>query len=229
MKENGSTEPAVLPVRRTKEDARIFYDRISRVYNCIGRVSERKFAELALETLSIQEGETILEIGFGSGYCLERIAEYVGKNGKAYGVDISPGMVQVTRRRLEKAGLLDRAELYCGDAASLPYEDSALSAVFMSFTLELFDTLEISIVLNEVKRVLKPGGRLGVVSMSTDNGHSLMVRLYEWTHQTWPKYIDCRPIHVQQSLKDAGYEIKRKEKSLLYGLPIEIALALKVG
>jgi demethylmenaquinone methyltransferase/2-methoxy-6-polyprenyl-1,4-benzoquinol methylase len=229
IKENGSTEPVVLPIRRTKEDARIFYDRISRVYDCIGRIYERKFVELALETLSIQEGETVLEIGFGSGYCLERIAKYVGKTGKAYGLDISPGMVQVTGRRLEKARLMDRVELYCGDAASLPYKDSTFSAVFMSFMLELLDTPEISIVLNEVKRVLKTGGRLGVVGMSAGNGHSLMVRLYEWTHQKWPKYVDCRPIHVQQLFQDAGYEIKRKEKSVLYGLPIEIVLAMKVG
>lgn len=220
-------EPVVLPVRRTKEDARSFYDRISRVYDYISRVSERKFAELALEVLFIQEGETVLEIGFGSGYCLERIAKYVGKTGKAQGLDISPGMLQVTRRRLEKARLMDRVELYCGDAASLPYNDSTFSAVFMSFTLELFDTPEISIVLNEVKRVLIPGGRLGVVSMSTDNRHSFMLRLYEWTHQKWPKYVDCRPIPVQQSLKDVGYQIKSMEKSMMYGLPIESVLALK--
>jgi demethylmenaquinone methyltransferase/2-methoxy-6-polyprenyl-1,4-benzoquinol methylase len=214
-------EPVVLPVRRTKEDARSFYDRISRVYDYISRVSERKFAELALEVLFI------LEIGFGSGYCLERIAKYVGKTGKAQGLDISPGMLQVTRRRLEKARLMDRVELYCGDAASLPYNDSTFSAVFMSFTLELFDTPEISIVLNEVKRVLIPGGRLGVVSMSTDKRHSFMLRLYEWTHQKWPKYVDCRPIPVQQSLKDVGYQIKSMEKSMMYGLPIESVLALK--
>jgi demethylmenaquinone methyltransferase/2-methoxy-6-polyprenyl-1,4-benzoquinol methylase len=166
----------------------------------------------------------------------------VGKTGKAQGLDISPGMLQVTRRRLEKARLMDRVELYCGDAASLPYNDSTFSAIFMSFTLELFDPPEISIVLNEVKRVLIPGGRLGVVSMSTDNRHSFMLRLYEWTHQKWPKYVDCRPTHqkwpkyvdcrpipVQESVKDAGYQIKSKEKSMMFGLPIEIVLALKVS
>jgi len=75
---------------------------------------------MALASLSIQNGETVVEIGFGPGYCLKRIAQSVGHKGKAYGIDISPGMLEVTKRRSEKAQLIDRVELYCGDAAKLP-------------------------------------------------------------------------------------------------------------
>ena len=97
MKEgNGSTAPSVLPVHRSKEDAKRFYDRISRVYDCLTGAFERKYAEMAVERLSVEENETVLEIGFGSGYCLKRIAESVGKTGKVYGVDISSGMLRVS-------------------------------------------------------------------------------------------------------------------------------------
>jgi len=225
--ENGLTAPDILPVRRSKEEAKRFYDRISRVYDYLTGAFERKYADMAVERLSVEEGATVLEIGFGPGHCLKRLAESVGKTGKAYGVDISSGMLEVTRRRLDKVQLMDRVKLYCGDAASLPYGDNTFDAVFMSFTLELFDTLEIPRLLEEVKRVLKPRGRIGVISISKKNGESLLLRLYEWAHRKWPKYVDCRPIYLEQSLRDSGYEIRKEEKIKLFGLPGEIVVAVK--
>jgi demethylmenaquinone methyltransferase/2-methoxy-6-polyprenyl-1,4-benzoquinol methylase len=122
-------------------------------------------------------------------------------------------MMEISKKRLEKADIEDRVKLFCGDAASLPFDDSTFNAVFMSFTLELFDTPEIPKVLEQINRVLKPEGRLAVVSISKGNGESIFLRLYEWTHNKWPKYVDCRPIYVEQSLIDAGYQIKSKKKS----------------
>lgn len=218
----------ILPVPRSKQEAKQLYDRISRFYDYLTGAFERKYAEMALERLSVQEGETVLEIGFGTGHCLKRIAQSVGQTGKAYGIDISSGMLKVTRRRLERARLINRVELYCGDAANLPYDDNAFDAVFMSFTLELFDTPEIPKVLQEIKRVLKPGGRLGVVSMSREDGASILLRLYEWAHKKWPRYIDCRPIYVEESLIDEGYKIQGKEKIRLIGLPGELVVGVSV-
>ncbi len=227
MKEKGSSKaPDVLPVSRTKEEAKRSYDRISRYYDCLAGAFERKYAEIALEHLSIGEGEAVLEIGFGTGHCLKRIAELVGQTGRAYGIDISSGMMEITMRRLEKAGLIDRVELYRGDAANLPFKNNTFDAVFMSFTLELFDTPEIPKVLEQIKRVLKPEGRLGIVSISKENGGSVFLRLYEWTHNKWPKYVDCRPIYVEQSLREAGYKINTKEKVRFLGLPGEIVIAV---
>lgn len=221
----GKEARAILPVPRTKEEAKRFYDRVSRLYDYLAGF-ERKYAEMALDRLSIREGEIVLEIGFGSGRCLKRIAERVGDTGKAYGIDISLGMLEVTKRRLNRAGLTGRFELYCGDAASLPYGDSAFDAVFTSFTLELFDTPEIPKVLQEIRRVLKQRGRLGVASLSKEKGGAISLRLYEWAHRRWPKYIDCRPIYVERSLKDAGYDIASREKVRFLGLPGEIVVAL---
>ncbi len=218
---------AILPVPRSKEEAKQFYNRISKLYEFVAGVFERKYAEMALERLAVKNGEIVLEIGFGCGHCLKRIAQSVGNKGKAYGIDISPGMLEVAKKRLEKARLIDRVELYCGDAAKLPYDDNTFNAAFMSFTLELFDTPEIPQVLRETKRVLKPDGRLGVVSISKSYGEPTVLRLYEWTHKKWPKYVDCRPIYVEKSLRDAGYEIRSKEKVRLLGLPGEIVIATK--
>lgn len=84
---------AILPVPRSKEEAKQLYDRISRLYDYVAGAFERKYTEMALEQLFVQEGEPVLEIGFGTGRCLKRIAQSVGHTGKAYGIDISSGML----------------------------------------------------------------------------------------------------------------------------------------
>ena len=226
--QGNSQDAAVLPVRRSKEEAKNLYDRISRFYDYVAGVFERQYAEMALKRLAIQNGDTVLEIGFGTGHCLKQIAQSAGNKGKAYGIDISSGMLQVTKRRLEKAQIIHRVELCCEDAAKLPYNDSTFDAVFMSFTLELFDTPEISKVLKEVKRVLRPAGRLGIISISKENGVSTLLRLYEWAHKKWPKYVDCRPIYTKLFLIDAGYKIQSKQKARLMGLSLEIVVAVNM-
>ena len=210
----------VLRVLRTKEQAKKSYDKLSKFYDFLAGPFEGKYRARALEHLNIKKGEVVLEIGFGTGHCLEEIAKRVGEEGKAYGIDLSSGMLEITKKRLKKAGLLEKVELQCGDAAKLPYEEKKFDAVFMSFTLELFDTPEMPEVLNEIKRVLKPNGRLGVVSMSKENGKSKLLGLYEWAHNKFPKYVDCRPIYVEQSIKNVGFEIKHKEKIKLFGLSL---------
>jgi len=230
MKVKSKSEgPQVLPVARTKEEAKRFYDKISRAYDYFTGTFERKHAERALECLSVKQGEAVLEIGFGSGHCLKRIVQSVSERGKTCGIDISAGMLEVTRRRLGEAQLIEGVELCCGDAAKLPYGNNAFDAVFVSFTLELFDTPEISEVLEEVKRVLRPTGRLGIASMSRESGKSAPLRLYEWAHMKWPRYVDCRPIYLEESLINAGYTIRSKRMTRMVGLPIEIIVATKAS
>jgi len=218
------TNKEILRVYRTKEQAKRTYDKISRIYDLITGPFERKFRDMGLNQLDVKEGETVLEIGFGTGHCLEEIAKRVGENGKAYGIDISSRMLDITRKRMEKKRLADTVEFYCGDAMSMPYEDNMFDVVFMSFTLELFDTPEIPAVLKEIKRVLKPKGRLGVVSMSKEDGESWLLKAYEWIHKNFPVIADCRPIYVEKSIRDAGYSIKSREKIKLFGLPGEIVV-----
>ena len=214
-------------VPRAKAQARATYDKMSRSYDLFAGAFEKRLRNLALERLGVSSGEAVLEIGFGTGHSLERIATAVGEEGRVCGVDLSSGMLAVSRKRLDRAGLSERVELHCEDAAQLPYADEEFDAAFMSFTLELFDTPEIPVVLGEIKRVLKTGGRLGVVSLSREDGTPLMLRVYEWLHQRLPQYIDCRPIYVAQALQDAGFRIAHNEKENLWGLPAKVAVGVK--
>jgi ubiquinone/menaquinone biosynthesis C-methylase UbiE len=214
----------ILRVRRTKAQAKASYDKMSRFYDYFAGVFEKKYRELALTRLEIQPGETVLEIGFGTGHGLVQMAALVGENGRIYGIDISSGMLAVSQQRVAAAGFSDRVDLSCGDALPLPYADKMFDAVFMSFTLELFDTPEIPQLLAEIRRVLQAAGRLGVVSMSREDGDSRLLRLYEWAHQKWPRTIDCRPIYVTNAIKRAGFEIAYQERVSLLGLPGEIVV-----
>jgi demethylmenaquinone methyltransferase/2-methoxy-6-polyprenyl-1,4-benzoquinol methylase len=127
------------------------------------------------------------------------------------GIDLSEGMRSQSQALLQKQGLLDRVDLQCGDATHLPWPDESIDAVFMSFTLELFDNPEIPLVLAECHRVLRVGGRVGVVSMSKED-EGVAVEAFEWTHRHFPNLLDCRPIYARRAVEAAGFKIRESRK-----------------
>jgi len=224
--ENGN-DSVILPVSRSKSDAKRFYNRISRIYDLFSGPFERKHVEEALALLSPKESESVLEVGFGTGHALKDLGERLGETGFVVGVDISTGMVRAARKRLKTLDLADSVCLCCGDAGVLPFRGGVFDASFMGFTLELFDTPEIPQVLNEVWRVLSAGGRFGVVSLSKEGGRSTASRLYEWAHGRWPVVFDCRLIYLEASLREAGYGIITSKLTGMMGLPVGTVVAEK--
>ena len=201
---------------------------MSRWYDLIAGSTEKKYRDWGLEKLSARPGEMILEIGFGTGHCLAALAKAVGPDGRVIGLDISDGMLSMASELLQKEGLDERVDLHLGDAASLDFiKSNSLDGVFMSFTLELFDYPEIPRVLQECHRVLKPEGRLAVVSMTKTDPPGMAVRMYEWFHEHMPDYADCRPIFARRALEENGFEIQDVNLSSMWGLPVEIVLGKK--
>lgn len=209
------------------ETNRAFYDRISHSYDLIADDSEHTAREKGEHALNLQAGESVLEIGFGTGNSLLDFADRVGPDGTVAGIDISPKMREVAGRKLQEKGLADRVTLKISDARQLPFDDTSFDAVFMSFTLELFPQEDIPIILGEVARVLKPHGRAGIVAMAPrreGESASTLEKSYVWMHRHFPHIVDCRPIDLIEFMENANFHIDAEQDVEIWTMPVQIAV-----
>ncbi|NQS92094.1 MAG: methyltransferase domain-containing protein [Chloroflexi bacterium] len=214
-------------VDRSEGAAEAFYTRLAPIYDFLAS-SEKKFIRMGLKLLNPQPGESILEIGFGTGYAQGLIGPAVGE-GFSTGLDLSQGMARIAQDRLQTTAPDVKVGLVCSNTLPIPFPDACFEGVYSSFTLELFDSPQIPKVLQECRRVLKLGGRLVIVSLSKDQPLGLMGRIYEEFHNRYPKIADCRPIPVKSLVENAGFNIIESWERKMWGLPVIILLARTGG
>lgn len=119
---------------------------------------DRQLSPLGLEAmaeLNVLPGETVFDIGCGTGQTLLQLADRVGEDGRIYGIDISRPLLNVAETRVSH---LKSIQLIEGDAARLDLPDGA-DAVFSRFGVMAFD--DPIAAFSNFRRSLKPGGRLG--------------------------------------------------------------------
>jgi len=220
------SEISITSVNRSEADAERYYSRLSSIYDLLA-ASEKKFINRGLELLKPASGETILEVGFGTGHAQLIIGKAVN-TGLSAGVDLSAGMCRAAQKKAAAAGLSSRVSLIRNNSLPMPFSQGVMDGIFSSFTLELFDTPQIPEVLKEFKRVLKPGGRLVVVSLSKDQPLPWMGRLYEYLHTNYPRMLDCRPIPVKSIISEGGFETIQAQEFSMWGIPVSIVKAFKV-
>lgn len=215
-------EPTVPRILSSRDEMKAFYDKIASVYDLLAEFSEQPMRQTGLKMLAAAQGETILEIGCGTGHCLTEISRAVGPDGLAIGLDISEGMLEETQKQFAAA----LPQLHCCDAATLPFADGTIDGIFSSFTLELFASLELPEVISEWKRVLRAGGRLVVVAISKEKHSGVAPQAFEWTHRHFPNLMDCRPIYVRRSLEAAGFRVVNSAIESMW-VPVEIVCGVK--
>jgi len=115
--------------------------------------------EWTLELLGIQATDVILEVGFGPGQAIQRAATLASR-GTVVGVDFSETMANQARRRNAAAIASGRIALCLGDTRSLPYRDSVFDKALGVNILYFWDDPVAH--LKELRRVLKPGGRVAL-------------------------------------------------------------------
>lgn len=133
------------------------WDQISDVYL---REIDRRFVPVVDGVISraeLKPGETILDLGTGTGAVAIQAARPVGPDGAVTGVDISPDMLRLAERRAARAGL-NNIQFREGRAETIPAEDSSFDVVLAS--LSLMYVIDRAAAAKEIVRVLRPGGRL---------------------------------------------------------------------
>lgn len=118
----------------------------------------------AFETLRPRLGQSVLDIGCGGGHLLRDLARAVGPQGSAVGLDLSAEQLDVARSYCADE---PAAELVEGDATALPFPDASFDGVCSVQTLEYI--ADIPAALAECRRVLRPGGRVALISLLWDH------------------------------------------------------------
>jgi len=108
---------------------------------------------------SLQEGETVLDLGSGAGFDCFLSAKKVGREGHVIGIDMTPEMLEKARENAAKAGF-DNVEFRLGEIEHLPVADNSVDAVISNCVINLVPDKRA--VFSDSFRVLKPGGRLMV-------------------------------------------------------------------
>jgi demethylmenaquinone methyltransferase/2-methoxy-6-polyprenyl-1,4-benzoquinol methylase len=195
------TVPASAEIRRT-------YDLWSTFYGWFSLAVKRGIFRRAFERAAIRPGERVLEVAVGPGVGFREILKRVGRDDIVHGVDFSSQMLAKTEQRARRAGFAN-FRLQQADARRLPFADGAFDVVFNSYMFDLLPIPDMSQVLGEFHRVLKPGGRLVLVNLSKRDEGDLMLweRLYRSLSPRWAARIlgGCRPVLTARLVQATGF------------------------
>jgi len=150
-----------------KQQVAEMFDDISGKYDFLNRFLSAgidiKWRRKALKQLKALQPKTILDVATGTAD-VAIMASSILNPDKIVGIDISNGMLEIGRKKIEKLGLGNKIELLNGDSETINFEDNSFDAVTVAFGVRNFEDLEKG--LAEIKRVLKPGGKLVVLEFS---------------------------------------------------------------
>jgi ubiquinone/menaquinone biosynthesis C-methylase UbiE len=130
-----------------------------------GRSGYMGVVRALLDALAIRPGETILEVGCGSGVIMRELARRTEGANPLIGRDVSPYLLREARALAGRAGLLDHIDFGEGRAEALPLPDGAVDVALSSTVFEEGDA---DLMLSEIVRVTRPGGRVGIVVRAID-------------------------------------------------------------
>jgi arsenite methyltransferase len=128
----------------------------------------------------LNEGETVLDLGSGGGIDVLLSARRVGPSGKAYGVDMTDEMLELSRRNQREAGV-ENIKFLKGTIEELPLPDDSVDVIISNCVINL--SADKPSVFREAARVLRPGGRFAVTDIVADPDMDEATRrdMAQWT------------------------------------------------
>ncbi|MEO9077396.1 MAG: bifunctional demethylmenaquinone methyltransferase/2-methoxy-6-polyprenyl-1,4-benzoquinol methylase UbiE [Gelidibacter sp.] len=149
-----------------KEQVTQMFDTISKEYDGLNRVIsfgiDVKWRKKVVSIIAKTKADRILDIATGTGDLAINLAQTDAK--EIIGLDISPGMLEVGRKKITEKELDGKIKMILGDSENLPFEDNSFDAITVAFGVRNFEDLEKG--LSEILRVLKPDGTFVILETS---------------------------------------------------------------
>ncbi len=149
-----------------KEQVAQMFDTISGNYDGLNRVIsfgiDIKWRKKVLQLVSDKNPKIVLDIATGTGDLAILMTATSAE--KIIGLDISAGMLDVGRKKIEAKKLSDKIEMILADSENMPFEDNTFDAITVAFGVRNFETLDKG--LAEILRVLKPNGIFVILETS---------------------------------------------------------------
>lgn len=150
------------------EQVERMFDHIAPAYDRLNRLMslgiDRSWRRTALKWLRPHRPALVLDVATGTGDFAIQACRML-PSASLTGVDLSEGMMQVGRRKVEQAGLAARIDFQREDCEALTFSDASFDAVTVAFGIRNFEHLDRG--LREMCRVLRPGGHLVILELST--------------------------------------------------------------
>jgi ubiquinone/menaquinone biosynthesis C-methylase UbiE len=140
------------------------FGRAASTYDQVGPRFFSHFGRRLVTLAQIPSGAKVLDVATGRGAVLFSAAEVVGPQGHVTGIDLSEMMIQENREAIKRLGL-QNVEAREMDAEYLEFPDESFDCVLCSFAIFFFPQLDRA--LSEMRRVLKPNGRIAVTTWGT--------------------------------------------------------------
>ncbi len=150
-----------------KDQVADMFDNISKNYDGLNRVItfgiDVKWREKVVAMVKATNPKNILDIATGTGDLAIMQSKAIPE-ATIVGLDISAGMLEVGKQKITKLGLDNSIDMVLGDSENIPFEDNFFDAISVSYGVRNFENLNKG--LQEIKRVLKPGGIFVVLETS---------------------------------------------------------------
>lgn len=211
-----------LNARIDQSEIGLVYDKLAKIYDIWGRLTESRARDRAIELADIADGQNVLEVAVGTGLAFLEIVKR-NPHGTNTGIDLSNGMLEKAKKRLRKLQGANYT-LTIGSAFTLPVDSGSVDILVNNYMFDLIHFTEMDVVLDEFKRALKPGGKLILINMT--KGERFGSGLYDRVYNLSPRLMGgCRGVSLAGRLEDHGFHVVSREYYQQLLFPSEVILA----